>query len=251
MRVDLLQRRRDQRWRLIEVKSTTDVKEHHLDDVAIQHRVVSRSGIDLAASCLAHVDRGYVYKGGPIDVQHFFRIRNLTRRVKKAQPEITAQLRSEFRVLEMPDAPAIAAGGQCSDPVTCEFFDHCNTPLPDDHILRLPRIHASTVAKLMALGIQRIHDIPGNYPLPGRLRHACTSVQTGKPWFSANLRDELKGLEYPLYFMDFETVNPAIPRFAGIGLVSSAVVCPNFGDQVLAHWSLPRSLRRQLSPRYG
>jgi DNA-binding sugar fermentation-stimulating protein len=29
VRVDVLQRRPDQRWRLIEVKSTTSVKEHH------------------------------------------------------------------------------------------------------------------------------------------------------------------------------------------------------------------------------
>jgi len=42
VRVDMLQRRRDQRWRLIEVKSTTAVKDHHLDDIAIQHRVVTR-----------------------------------------------------------------------------------------------------------------------------------------------------------------------------------------------------------------
>jgi predicted RecB family nuclease len=41
-------------------------------------------------------------------------------------------------------------------------------------------------------------------------------VQTGKPWFDRELRVELKGLEYPLSFMDFETVNPAIPRFAGM-----------------------------------
>jgi hypothetical protein len=51
VRVDILRRRRDVRWRLIEVKSTTDVKDHHVDDVAIQHRVVRRSGIELAASC--------------------------------------------------------------------------------------------------------------------------------------------------------------------------------------------------------
>ena len=63
VRVDILHRRRDGRWRLIEVKSTTDVKEHHLDDVAIQHRVVTRSGVDLAAACLAHVNRDYVYDG--------------------------------------------------------------------------------------------------------------------------------------------------------------------------------------------
>src|SRR5208283_1553897 len=216
VRVDLLQRRPDQRWRLIEVKSTTDVKDHHLADVAIQHRVVIGSGVDVAASCLAHVKREYIYQGGPIDVHRFFRIRNLTLQVERLQPEITTQLRSEFRVLAMPVAPDIAAGRQCSHPITCEFFDCCNPPLPDDHILRLPRIHANTVAKIVALGVQSIHDIPEDYPLSGRLRRACTSVQMGKPWFSPDLKDELKGLKYPLYYMDFETVNPAIPRFAGM-----------------------------------
>jgi hypothetical protein len=216
VRVDILQRRQDQRWRLIEVKSTTDVKDHNLEDVAIQHRVVTRSGVDLAASCLAHVSREYVYAGGPIDVHRFFKIKNLTRQVERVQPEIAIQLRSEFRVLAMPEAPNIPAGRHCSNPFTCEFFDHCNPPIPEDHILRLPRIHASTVAKLVALGIQSIHDIPENYPLTGRLRRACASVQMGKPWFSREIGEELSKLKYPLYFADFETVNPALPRFVGM-----------------------------------
>jgi predicted RecB family nuclease len=216
VRVDVLQRRRDERWRLIEVKSTTDVKDHHLDDVAIQHRVVSGSGIDLAASCLAHVSRDYVYEGGTIDASRFFRIRNLTRQVEKLQPELTVQLRSEFRVLAMSEAPNIPAGRHCSNPFTCEFFDRCNPPIPEDHILRLPRIHASTVAKLVALGVQSIYDIPENYPLTGRLRRACASVQMGEPWYSPEIGDALSKLKYPIFFADFETVNPALPRFAGM-----------------------------------
>ena len=214
VRVDILHRRRDGRWRLIEVKSTTDVRDHHVGDVAIQHRVVKRSGVDLAASCLAHVSRDYVYEGGSIDASRFFRIKNLTRQVERLQAELTVQLRSEFRVLAMPEAPNISAGRHCSNPFTCEFFDRCNPAIPEDHILRLPRIHASTVAKLVALGVQSIHEIPQNYPLTGRLRRACASVQMGEPWYSPELNEELKGLKYPLYFMDFETVNPAIPRFA-------------------------------------
>jgi predicted RecB family nuclease len=216
VRVDILNRRRDKRWRLIEVKSTTDVKDHHLDDVAIQHRVVTRSGVDLAASCLAHVNREYVYEGGPIDVHRFFKIRNLTRQVEGLQAELTVQLRSEFRVLAMPEAPNIPAGRHCSNPFTCEFFDHCNPPIPEDHILRLPRIHASTVAKLVALGVQSSHDIPENYPLTERLRRACASVQMGEPLYSPEIGEELSKLKYPLHFIDFETVNPAIPRFAGM-----------------------------------
>jgi len=216
VRADILHRRRDGRWRLIEVKSTTDVKDHHLGDVAIQHRVVRRSGIDLAASCLAHVNREYVYDGGAIDVHRFFKIRNLTRQVESLQPELTVQLRSEFRVLAMPVAPNVPVGEHCNNPFTCEFFDHCNPPIPEDHILRLPRIHASTVAKLVALGVQSIHDIPENYPLTGRLRRACASVQMGQPWYSPEFGEELRKLKYPLYFADFETVNPALPRFSGM-----------------------------------
>jgi predicted RecB family nuclease len=228
VRVDILHRRPDQRWRLIEVKSTTDAKDHHLDDVAIQHRVVTRSGVDLAASCLAHVNRDYVYQGGPIDVHRFFKIRNLTQQVEAVQPEVSIQLRSEFRILAMSEAPQIAAGRQCNDPFTCEFFDHCNSPLPDDHILRLPRIHASTVAKLVALGVQSIHDIPENYPLTERLRRACANVQMRKPWYGPDLKDELGKLKYPLYFADFETINPAIPRFVGMRCY----------DQIPFQWSV-------------
>jgi predicted RecB family nuclease len=216
VRVDILQRGQDQRWRLVEVKSTTDVKDHHLYDIGIQHRVVTRSGVDVAASCLAHVNREYVYEGGPIDVHRFFSIRDLTRQVEGLQAELMVQLRSEFRVLAMPEAPNIPAGRHCSNPFTCEFFGHCNPPIPDDHILRLPRIHGSTVAKLVALGVQSIHDIPENYPLTGRLRRACTSVQTKTPWFSPEIGRELRKLKYPLYFADFETVNPALPRFVGM-----------------------------------
>src|SRR5208282_5961109 len=123
VRVDVLHRRRDGRWRLVEVKSTTAVKEHHLDDLGIQYRVVSRSGLDIGSCCLAHVNRNYVFKGGCIDVWRLFKVRNLTRRVERLQPKLTFQLRAAFTVLSMPNAPEIAPGKHCTTPVTCEFFD--------------------------------------------------------------------------------------------------------------------------------
>ena len=126
VRVDILQRRRDNRWRLIEVKSTADLKEEHLDDVGIQFRVVSRSGLDVVSCCLMHVNRNYASQGGSIDVRQFFRMKNLTRRVERLQPKLTFQLRSELRVLVMPEAPDIPPGPHCTNPIACEFFDRCN-----------------------------------------------------------------------------------------------------------------------------
>lgn len=116
----------------------------------------------------------------------------------------------------MTEAPRITAGPQCSTPFTCEFFDHCNPPLPDENVLKLPRIHATEVAKLAALDIQSIRDIPETYPLSARLRRACTCVQTGVPWYDSELKNALDTLKYPLYYMDFETVSPCLPRFPGM-----------------------------------
>jgi len=67
------------------------------------------------------------------------------------------------------------------------------------------------------MGIESIWDIPGDFELTDVQRRAATCVQTGQPWYDiGGLKAALAGLWYPLFFMDFETVNPAIPRFASM-----------------------------------
>jgi predicted RecB family nuclease len=216
VRVDILHRRKDGRWRLIEVKSSASPKEEHLEDVAIQYRVASKSGVDVASCHLATVNRQYVFPGGNIEPWHFFRIRNLTRKVLSLQPKLIFQLRSAFRILAMPTAPDLPTGKHCVQPVICEFYDHCNPSLPDDHVGYLPYIHASAIEKLEEMGVESIFSIPDDYDLTEIQRRAATSVQTGQPWFSPELPAELAKLEYPVYFLDFETINPAIPRSTGM-----------------------------------
>jgi hypothetical protein len=88
--------------------------------------------------------------------------------------------------------------------------------MPNDHICYIPRLDASAIEQLEQMGIESIHDIPADFQLSEFQRRVCTALQTGQPWFSADLKGEFESLKYPLYFMDFETVNPAIPRFVGM-----------------------------------
>ena len=90
------------------------------------------------------------------------------------------------------------------------------------------------------MGVESILDIPDDFPLSERQRRACTSVQTGEPWFSAELGKELESLKYPLYFMDFESVNPAIPRFAGMRPF----------DQLPFQWSLHVQRQPEAEPEH-
>jgi predicted RecB family nuclease len=181
-----------------------------------------------------------VFDGQNIEAKRFFRIRNLTRRVERLQPKLTFQLRSEFTVLAMQQPPDIAPGRHCTDPVTCEFFERCNLPRPNDHIGFLPRINASAVEELTEMGIESIRDIPEDFPLNERQRRAATCVQKGEPWYSPELSEELSRLKYPLSFMDFETVNPAIPRFLGMRPY----------DQVPFQWSVHVQRERGANPEH-
>lgn len=216
VRVDALQRRKENHWRLVEVKSTSDLRDHHVEDVGIQSYVLSFSGVKLASVWLAHINRDYVLNGTTVDPRQFFLFRNLTDRVKNLRPELVIRLRSQMNVLAMPTPPEVPVGPHCVNPVVCEFFQHCNRPLPEDHIGYLPRLHASAAEQLEEMGVESIHEIPADFELSEFQRRVCTAMQTGQPWFSAELKTELESLRYPLYFMDFETVNPAIPRFSGM-----------------------------------
>jgi predicted RecB family nuclease len=216
VKTDILQRRKENHWRLVEVKSTTDLKDHHLEDVAIQSYVLSGSGVRIASVWLAHISRTYVLSGTTIDPRQFFLFRNLTRRAKNLEPELVIRLRSQFRVLAMPKPPDVPTGPHCVEPVVCEFFTHCNQPKPSDYIGYIPRLNASAIERLEEMGVKSVHEISADFELSEIQRRACTAMQTGQPWFSADLKTEFEFLKYPLYFMDFETVNPAIPRFSGM-----------------------------------
>ena len=216
VKTDILQRRKENHWRLVEVKSTSDLKNHHSEDVAIQSYVLSHSGLKLASVWLAHINRSYVLTGTTVDPHQFFSFRNLTTRTQNLQPELKLRLREQFRILAVPKPPDVPTGPHCINPVVCEFFYHCNNPKPEDYIGYIPRLHASAIEQLEQMGIESIHEIPADFELSEFQRRACTAMQTGQPWFSADLKNEFESLKYPLYFMDFETVNPAIPRFPGM-----------------------------------
>lgn len=216
VRVDAMQRRKENRWRLVEVKSTSALRDHHVEDVGIQSYVLSFSGVKLASVWMAHINRDYVLNGTTVDPRQFFLFRNLTDRVKNLRPELVIRLRSQMNVVAMPTPPEVPVGPHCVNPVVCEFFQHCNQPLPEDHIGYLPRLDPSAAEQLEEMGVESIHEIPADFELSDFQRRVCTAMQTGRPWFSAALKTELESLRYPLYFMDFETVNPAIPRFSGM-----------------------------------
>lgn len=216
VRVDVLERlAKSKQWKLIEVKSSTKVKDYHLPDVTIQRFVLEGQGFTVIP-CVMHLNREYVYDGRAHDLNKLFTIEDVTAETDDLIRDFPAEVRAQLMMLSENTAPEIEPGPQCSSPFQCEFFDFCNMPVPREHVSCLPRISESKLQKLAGLGVTSIRDIPPGFPLTEMQQHAFASAVSGKPWFSKELGKKLKELKYPIYFMDFETLGPAIPRFAGM-----------------------------------
>jgi predicted RecB family nuclease len=216
VRVDVLQRLPRNRWRLIEVKSTTRVKDYHLYDLAIQQRILEGCGIKIGSACLMHLNRDYVHNGQEYDLNRLFIQEDLTPEINRFSEDLPGLIAMQREALEEDSPPEIEPGVRCKDPFTCEFFEYCNRPLPPDHVACLPGLRREHLEALLDMGINDISRIPSDFPLSERQCRARECVLSGTTWISDQLQQDLEGLVYPLYFMDFETCYPALPRHAGM-----------------------------------
>ena len=72
IRTDILERNNNGTWNLIEVKSSTMVKDYHHWDVALQQYVLRGSGIDVRRSCIMNINNQYVFQGDSTTWKSFF-----------------------------------------------------------------------------------------------------------------------------------------------------------------------------------
>ena len=137
IRADVLVREApDGPWDLFEVKGSTDLKETHLDDVAIQRYVLEGSGFYIRRSWVVLVNNQYVRRG-EIDAREFFTLTDVTLETESRMKAIPNQLRELQAMTGRKEAPDIEIGAQCSNPYECEFIDHCWKHVPDYSIFNL------------------------------------------------------------------------------------------------------------------
>ncbi|MEK7236219.1 MAG: hypothetical protein AAB242_06330, partial [Nitrospirota bacterium] len=125
-------------WRLIEVKSSTRVKDIHLEDLAVQSEVILGAGLTLVSVGLMHINTGYLYRDGTIDLTELFAIQDLSEAVAQRRAEVPGRLAEMNRMLLQPQAPAIEPDRHCHTPYDCPFWDHCTKDKPARWIHYLP-----------------------------------------------------------------------------------------------------------------
>ncbi len=215
VRVDVLERQAEGRWGMCEVKSSTRVKDVHLEDVALQRFVVSGAGVQLGSVEVMRINSQYVRGDDGIEWARFFMRTDVTAETSARQAAIPGRLRRFAEVLSQPAAPLVEPSEHCSSPYGCEFWAHCTAAKPADWIFDMPRLGARRRDTLRGAGIERIRDIPDGFPLNPVQRRVRAAWRAGALQVDAGLATVLATLGPPADYLDFETAAPAIPLYPG------------------------------------
>lgn len=213
VRVDILERVRSSAgapssWRLIEVKSSTRVKDVHLDDLSIQSHVLQGVGLRIEATCLMHINTGYLYQGGKVDLHALFSIEDVSEAVTGRQALVPERLAAMKAMLSDRQAPVVEPDQHCHTPYECPFWAHCTKEKSPRWIYYLPG-KKEIVNRLVRQGITTIDDIPDGT----RLSDAQRRVKDHVEWISPELGQCLRSVSFPVHHLDVETVMLALPRF--------------------------------------
>jgi len=198
-------------WDLIEVKSSTKVKEEHLDDVAFQRYVLEGNGVRVRSCHLLHINNEYV-RHGDIDPHELFTTEDITEAVGQRSPLVPEKVADMWTVING-ERPRVAIGPHCNEPYACPLLATC-WDLPAHNVTELYRM-GKKAFPLLDEGYERIVDVPAE-KLTEKQRIQQATVASGKRHLDVvQIKEWLSRMEYPLYHLDFETANPAIPLFDG------------------------------------
>lgn len=215
LRIDVLERLPAGNWRICEVKSSSEVKDHHYDDLALQVYILRSAGVRLSSVQILHVNKDYVRGQSSIEWPKFFRRANVTAEIGRRLDGIKKRLKTQFARLCLSKAPEVEPGDHCHDPISCDHWENCTRNKPADWIFYMPKLNASRRAELDTLGVQSISAIPDDFPLSPRQRIVRDVTRTGMPYVASELARRLKSFGPPAYYLDFEAFLPAVPIYPG------------------------------------
>ena len=212
-RIDILSPTDEEEWDIFEVKSSTGVKDVHINDVAFQRYCCNQSGLNIRKCYLVLINRYYV-KNGEIDPEGLFNIHDITDKVAEASVDIQDRIENILDVIKQKDCPEMIIGPHCRNPYECPLTD-CWEHLPEHNIFTL-YYGGKKSFEMYDSGIVTVGEIPDGYKLNGKQRIQQACVASGEPYIDRQaIRGFLSSLEYPLYYLDFETIGSAVPLFDG------------------------------------
>ncbi len=224
--VDILRRDGDG-WAVYEVKSSSSsaqnkgkknkVKDVYIADISYQKYVLEHCGIKVTGTYLVCINSDYVLEG-ELDISSLFLVIDVSEAVDTELPCVEKNIALAERILSTEEEPDIDLHTKCNDPYPCPFWNYCSRHLPERSVFDIGGMWFSKKIGYYKKGFISYRDVLDNVPIKSdaQIRQLIYGSEDKGDLI---LKDEIDGflskLSYPLYFLDFETMQPAVPQYQG------------------------------------
>ena len=176
--------------------------------------MVFKENYDIGTVNILHLNKEYV-RNGELNLSELFQLSDITDKVQALSEEVYS-LRSEALATASLDSPNSI--DKCIKPKECPCIQICHPDLPEYSIYDINRFSLSVakVRDLIDKGIESVYDVQEDFPLSQMQRFQVIVAQNGDIVIDTKqIKKDLETVTYPLYFIDYESYNPAIPMYNG------------------------------------
>lgn len=211
-KTDVIRPSENEAWDIYEIKSSTQVKEVYIHDLSFQKHCWEKAGFTIKNCYVITVNNQYVRKGD-IDISKLFSTRDITELVLEAEKGIEERIETLLSIIDS-DSINGNIGMHCSSPYDCPMTNSCWSFLPENSIMTLSRGKAKALELYQNNRIIHFKDLPADFELTKNQKIQTDAVVENKEYIDTKkLNEFISKLEYPIYFMDFEAFNTAIPMY--------------------------------------
>jgi hypothetical protein len=201
---------------LTEVKASTGVKEEHLPDVGFQALVMRGAGLPVDRVQVMHLDSTFVLRRVG-DYEGLLHAADVTDEVEARLPGIEEAAGHCLDVMAQGQEPVVRTGPQCMAPYECPYLERCTlleggrVEYPVEMLKRSPAV----VRSLKRAGFRDLREVPVERLQSEIHKRIHQATVTGEPFLDRAGARAVAGISYPISYLDFETVAPAIPEIVG------------------------------------
>ena len=212
--VDILKCTGDGEVEIYEVKSSTSVHEHYYDDAAFQCYVVTKAGYCVKKCSVVHINNQYV-RQGELNLHELFNIVDITEPVLAMQPTVDNNRARFQNYMKQVDEPLDDIGPQCFSPHACGFWSYCTKHLPKPNVFDVARLSGSKKFQCYYDDMISFADLnKSDIFSPSQYMQIEHELYGYPPYIDTeNIKKFVSNLSYPIYFLDFESFQPAVPLF--------------------------------------
>lgn len=216
--VDILKNYKDG-VEIYEVKSSTDIDDIYLDDISYQTWVLKKCGLNVKKSFIVYVNNKYV-KNGDFNINEFFNIEDVSDSLDLESVEKNINELKE--IINNDKEPDVDLSLNCKKnkktSYDCPFFKYCSRNLPTPNVFDIGwGMHFSKKLEMYQRGHITFEDVIDKEKLSAKtIEQVRFALNDNPPKINKEaIKKLIDSFKYPLYFLDFESYQPAIPTIDG------------------------------------